>query len=830
MNRTLRQTRNPAQLPPPHWRMQALGLACGLVLMMAVASLQAPSSHGAGPSHPAQDDTAPAAPTELLQRLPFDILTLVDNTQFEIEPISPRPLPAYDASKEKRALPKGRLGESGKQQTQPETEESPDEVVIHLMSGDQRDYKVRRSNIKSILYFEDMLLAEGEKFVRARNFPKAFEYFLAVQTRNPNWKGLSERVDRLLFEEGTWALAGNERDRGMRLLRELYDRNPNYEGLRTRLAEAYGARVQEALDRGLFAYGRRVLHELREIDPTSILARDLEQRYQDRAAQALARGQAATGGERLDLLTDALRIWPNLEDAVAPYEEAFRASPTLRVGVIDLPRPVAPWVSAPASARVWPLIYLPVLVDDEEDAQIGKRTGQLAANVELGDLGRRIDLTLKRGVLWSDESRQVTAIDVVRSLSDRAQPRSPSYQARWAALLDRIETLDTDRISIRLARTPLEPLAWLIVPVGPAHAAWDGRVATPRGRLPVGNGPFMFASQDDHQTLYTALSSTSATNREVVPSPRIARLREVRLPDAGASMAALAQGDIDMVEHVAADRVPGVMRQPDYVVCRYRLPSLHRLAVDGRNPVLANRNFRRALSYALNRQALLEENVLRRPIDAANLPSDGVFAVDSYANAPAVAPLEHDVLMAKMLVAGVRREMALAKIQLTLEYPAQPEAAAAAPKIADQLRAIGLQIDLVMRPESELEASLRSGRRFDLAYRISKCDEPLRDVGTLICPAYDAPTETNGIGAIASPRMVQLLLQLEHTPDWFAARDLVTQIDRECRDELPIIPLWQLEDHFVFRKHLRGPTDTADYLYQGIEQWEIEPWFAKDPW
>ena len=63
-----------------------------------------------------------------------------------------------------------------------------------------------------------------------------------------------------------------------------------------------------------------------------------------------------------------------------------------------------------------------------------------------------------------------------------------------------------------------------------------------------------------------------------------------------------------------------------------------------------------------------------------------------------------------------------------------------------------------------------------------------------------------------------------------SARELVTQIDRECRDELPVIPLWQLQDHFAYRARLKGPVETADHLYQGIDQWQIEPWFAKDPW
>jgi peptide/nickel transport system substrate-binding protein len=59
---------------------------------------------------------------------------------------------------------------------------------------------------------------------------------------------------------------------------------------------------------------------------------------------------------------------------------------------------------------------------------------------------------------------------------------------------------------------------------------------------------------------------------------------------------------------------------------------------------------------------------------------------------------------------------------------------------------------------------------------------------------------------------------------------MAVQIDRELRDELPVIPLWQTVDRYAWRARLRGPSETAERLYDGIETWEIAPWIAKDPW
>ena len=143
---------------------------------------------------------------------------------------------------------------------------------------------------------------------------------------------------------------------------------------------------------------------------------------------------------------------------------------------------------------------------------------------------------------------------------------------------------------------------------------------------------------------------------------------------------------------------------------------------------------------------------------------------------------------------------------------------------------MGIEIETAEVLPSRLEAELRSGRRFDLAYRVLRCDEPVFEAGILLCPGYDAPPGAGALAATASPEILQLLLRLERASEWPTARGLAIQIDRESRDELPVIPLWQLVDHYAWRDRLKGPAESANDLYQGLETWEITPWIARDPW
>jgi peptide/nickel transport system substrate-binding protein len=351
------------------------------------------------------------------------------------------------------------------------------------------------------------------------------------------------------------------------------------------------------------------------------------------------------------------------------------------------------------------------------------------------------------------------------------------------------------------------------------------------GRELVGSGPYLWSAPNDGPD---GKSDRAELRAAKPPGPeagvKIRRVREFRYPNAAAALGAFNRGEVALVERVPPDRVAELAKNAEFKVGRYARPSLHRIALDGRTPALRNRTLRRGLSYAIDRRTLLEETLLRRPPDAVNLVSDGVFPKGSYADAPDVKPLAFEPWLARGLVAAAKKELGNQPIELTFEYPAVPEAQAVAPKLVDALKGAGVVIKAVERPESELESELRSGRRFDLAYRVSRVEEPIVNAGPLLTPAYDASPSTDPLGSLASPRILQLLLLLERAPEFPTAKGLAVQIDRECRDELPVLPLWQLEDHYAWHVRLKGPAEQAERLYDGLTTWEVEPWFAKDPW
>ena len=269
----------------------------------------------------AQEAAAGKTTDQLLRAVPFDRVTLIDGTFLVVEPVSPRPLPTYDAVKDrekKRRREKKEIPLEGNiipgVPTKLDMPNAPkevdadglteDEVKLHLLQGGAKeivDFKVKRTSIKKIEYFEDMLLEECDRLVAVHDYTRAFECCLRVEIRNPGWNGLFDRVNRVLFAEGSKALIDGDGERGLRLLSELLGRKRDYPDLLDQIGEAYSKRIERAISLGLYPRGRRVLHELEELVPEHILVKHVRGAFHqesDRSRQGIGDGAPSRAARR----------------------------------------------------------------------------------------------------------------------------------------------------------------------------------------------------------------------------------------------------------------------------------------------------------------------------------------------------------------------------------------------------------------------------------------------------------------------------------------------------------------------------------------------------
>lgn len=770
--------------------------------------LTVPSGFGQAGANPPANAPAPKGDEPLLTRSPFDRLILKDATDIAVEPLAPRPLPA---AKKYARRPPSRKKSAELEAREKEIEKDPAiRLFVMPLEGDGLEYAVYREDITDVIYFEDMLLKEADRLTAAGDYAKAFEHVLYVQNRDAKWRGLAESHRRLLMAEARQRFDAGDLMAGLQFVNEVLVRNSKDTEARTLAMEGLGKLGLIDLAAGRYERARESQTRMRAIDGNAPAAKELADKLRD-VARRIMEQAPKDRPERLDQLNEAFRAWPETEGLAAARAEAMTRWPTVNVAVreaiVDTPRP---WGASPAQARITGLTFRPLLEELRESAYKGEPAGQLAARYEQLDL-TTVELTLKDDARWSD-GRDVNSRDIVATLTSWAQAGSPAYHGTWAGIVKSVTAPDPRKVQVKFERPVLQPDFWFLQPILPASTAFSAKVEPAAW---VGSGRFRWLGNK-----VETQASESVFERQPGSEEGPFRIRELVFEDDRDAWQALVDGRVDLVERVpvdlALDRVPQTV-----AVATCPTPEVHVLAMDGRVPLIANRSFRRGLAYALNRPELFEEQFLGRAPRPDELLADGVFARGSAWDDTEVRPVPYDPAMARLLFASARRELKMTKLSLTLDHSSQPEVVRVAAKIADSLSGFGVEIKLKSWSASDLEDSLRSGKPFELAWRAVT---PTLDhflIGGTISPAIFAPPQSGGLSALASPMILSQILDLERGFVETEVRARARLIDRLVRQELPLIPLWQVPRRYAWRKDLTGVQPNSDRLYRNVREWSV---------
>jgi ABC-type transport system substrate-binding protein len=111
-------------------------------------------------------------------------------------------------------------------------------------------------------------------------------------------------------------------------------------------------------------------------------------------------------------------------------------------------------------------------------------------------------------------------------------------------------------------------------------------------------------------------------------------------------------------------------------------------------------------------------------------------------------------------------------------------------------------------------------KEYDLLYSQWTFTEPVVDIWRLVAP--DGPL-THASAHLRIP-----LRQLGDAGSWGTVREQMRQWHRIAHEEVTVVPLWQLVDHFAVRKNVQGVGVRPDTIYANIEAWQVEPWIPPE--
>jgi ABC-type transport system substrate-binding protein len=330
---------------------------------------------------------------------------------------------------------------------------------------------------------------------------------------------------------------------------------------------------------------------------------------------------------------------------------------------------------------------------------------------------------------------------------------------------------------------------------------------------------------------------------------------EVQFENDEAALAALARGEVDVIDRVPPWQLGRLEQSPDIAVAAYRLPTVHVLIPHAENELLQTREFRRALCYGIDADSILRDILLAgqsrqgfRTISGPFLAGASLSDPVGYAYDPDLQVRPYEPRLAAIL-AGIARQM-IAKREaearkkqaaevseeqpkgdqaestdenavaakensnskpppepLILAHSTDPLARLACQTIKTQLDAIGIPIKLAEfaggAPDDDM--------KYDLLYAELAVWEPIAEARRLLGP--------EGLAGSAGPLMVMALDQLAQAENWNQARAQLHEIHRIAHHDLPVLPLWQTPNHFAYRRTVEGVSDNPVTLYLNLSAW-----------
>ncbi|MHB1421976.1 MAG: ABC transporter substrate-binding protein [Gemmataceae bacterium] len=533
----------------------------------------------------------------------------------------------------------------------------------------------------------------------------------------------------------------------------------------------------------------------------------------------------------------AQQIWPQLEGLQSFRSELHREHPILRVGVRGpLPKYFSPaWAYTDNERRAVEMLFesLVKLVPDASGGY-GYCCGLSESYPQVVPLGRQFKLP--REAVWTDR-RPLNSTDIEVSLGLFRRGMGVGRSRVWGDLLARKEQMnDPFQVTLRLKQGFLDPLSMMTFKILPR----DREVTTAEfAQNPVTSGPFRLdrSRQSDEmqrECLFFLANPDYSRRAGKHDAPHI---QEVRFYSyAGDTLADdLRRGKLDLVLDLTAKETEELLNKQkvDPLPIEISFPSanasnrrIYFLAVNTRK--LEDANLRQALSYAIDRETLLNKHFrasLKAPLHKA---LSGPFPAGSWACKPADGnagnkssrPLfDRDAAKTQAQQKAVLD--AVKAGPLKLKYPDDN------PALDDAMKELCSQVEdltgVVLEPTPLPPHLLREDvelTNYDLAYYHYDFPDKIYWLAPLFGPP-PGKEDGNNIFKFNNVTLTRLLEDTKSYRDFAMVRKFQWQTQEELNKQMPFIPLWQLDPLLVYRSEVKPDGLDPLLVFTNIEDWRI---------
>ncbi len=355
---------------------------------------------------------------------------------------------------------------------------------------------------------------------------------------------------------------------------------------------------------------------------------------------------------------------------------AFAARTDLVIGIPLEPPHLDP--TASAAAAIDEVLYANVFEGLTRIGPSGEVLPDLAESWTISDDGKVYTFKLRTGVKFHDGT-DFDAEDVKFSLDRARADDSVNAQKGLFAEIHAVEAVDPATVQVTLKNPQgsfLYNMGW-----GDAVMVAPESADTNKER-PIGTGPFKFESWAKGSAIRLVKADGYWGD------PAFLDKAEFRIvPDAAAAVPALLSGDVQAFPFFQPDGVSQIEGDPRFKVVVGSTEGETLLSINNKKPPFDQLKVRQAISYALDRQAIIDgaSAGLGTPIGSHQSPASKAY-VDLTGRYP------HDVAKARELLKEAGLENGF---KATLKLPPPSYARLGGEIVASQLREVGIDLAIV---------------------------------------------------------------------------------------------------------------------------------------
>jgi peptide/nickel transport system substrate-binding protein len=508
-----------------------------------------------------------------------------------------------------------------------------------------------------------------------------------------------------------------------------------------------------------------------------------------------------------------------------PKKESAPNGGTLSYGEYGRPATLDPITSNEMiSLRLSELIFNGLVGINEKQEIVP----ELAERWDRSPDGRTYTFYLRKDVMWhpreGEEPKPFTADDVIFTYKIMMHPRTITPLKVRYEFIDTVEKINDYTVKFTLKRPILNALAKFTFKVIPKHGPSNPNYLTRDDAFvqkPIGTGPYMLKDITAEREVVLAANENYFKGR-----PHIDKIIAKPFADQNIMTQALMFNAIDMIVLVNPRDIPEIQGDKRFILQPYNALSYSFFGYNCRNPLLADKRVRKAFTYAVNRQEMLDSF-----FNGQGTIISGPFAPGSWAYNLDVQPLPFDPQKAIALLqeAGFSKgpdgimQKDGKRLTLSLKVPIEKESEAVKRVVLafkNYLKNIGVDINVEFKEWQAWKEDVFLEHDFDVIFASWVFDDSA-DISSLFHSGEIGPWKNN-FGGYSNPEVDGLLNESKLTLDHEKRRTINRKLHAILADEAPYTFLWTLTNYAAYHKKIRHVAIHPYKFFSYVDEWFME--------